>query len=243
MTFQPVHQIWHGDSIEKSKIFQAKSQVKCIITDPPFGVDNQSNMATTKAGKEYARKIANDESPEVAIAVFKSVMHELLQATTEDADCYVFTSYQVLSDWLTMTDEFMPQYGFNRKAICIWEKDGPGMGDLACPWGMGSEFILFFRKGRRELGGFQRRNSVIRGPQIRPNKLIHPHEKPAWLLQMLMRASTDEGDFLVDPFGGSGSLVMAAREINRSAVAIELDEKNFELANGRLLSAPEGLFG
>lgn len=243
MSFGSVHQIWHGDSIELSKRFQPKRLVKCIMTDPPFGVDNQSNQAVTKSGKEYARKIANDESPEQAIAIFKAVMHELLQATTDDADCYVFTSYQVLSDWLTMTDDFMPKYGFVRKAILVWEKDGPGMGDLGCPWGMGSEFILFFRKGKRELGNFQRRNSVVRGPQIRPDKLIHPHEKPAWLLQMLMKASTSEGDFLVDPFGGSGSLVMAAREINRGAVAIELDQKNFELANGRLQSAPTDLFG
>lgn len=236
-----VHQIWHGDSIELCQRFVPKKQVACVITDPPFGVDNQSNMAVTETGKKYARKIANDESPEVAIATFKAVMNSLLPATKDDCDLYVFTSYQVLSDWLVMTDEFLPTHGFKRKAILIWEKDGPGMGDTECPWGMGSEFILFFQKGRRPKTA-KRRNSVIRVPQLRPNQLIHPHEKPGTLLEILLKASTNEGDFVVDPFGGSGSLVRAAKACNRSAVAIEYDEFNYNEAVKALETRGEGLF-
>lgn len=234
-----VHQIWNGKSEELCLRFQPKRRVACVITDPPFGVDNQSNMAVTQHGKKYARKIANDESPEIAIAMFKNVMNSLLPATTDDADCYVFTSYQVLSNWLVMTDEFMPQYGFTRKAVLIWEKDGPGMGDLNCPWGMGSEFILFFQKGRREKSA-QRRNNVIHIPQLRPDQLIHPHEKPTALLEVLIKASTHPGDFIVDPFGGSGSLVRAARNVGRSAVAIEYDKENYDLALNKFNTEEEG---
>ena len=233
-----VHQIWHGASEELSLRFK-EGRVDCIITDPPFGVDNQSNMAVTEEGKKYARKIANDETPEIAIATFKRVMNALLPKTKTDCDLYIFTSYQVLSDWLVMTDEFLKGYGFTRKAILIWEKDGPGMGDLECPWGMGSEFILFFQKGRRAKTAV-RRNSVIRTPQLRPGELIHPHEKPEVLLEMLIKTSTEEGEFLVDPFGGSGSLVRAAKNCGRSAVAIEYDEFNFQEATKKLATAAEG---
>lgn len=236
-----VHKIWHGDSIEKCEIFQRKRNVACIITDPPFGVDNQSNMAVTEEGKKYARKIANDESPEVAIKTFKSVMESLLPGTKDDCDLYVFTSYQVLSDWLVMTDDFLPKFGFRRKAVLVWEKDGPGMGDTNCPWGMGCEFILFFQKGRREKSSL-RRNNVIRVPQVRPNKLIHPHEKPLPLLEKLIETSTAPGDLVVDPFGGSGSLVRAAKNCGRSAVAIEYDEMNYKLALEALESREEVLF-
>ncbi len=205
--------------------------VRTVITDPPFGVDNQSNQAVTQHGKQYARKIANDETPEIAIATFKAVMDTLLPATMDDSDLYVFTSYQVLSDWLVMTDEYLPTHGFKRKAILVWEKDGPGMGDTQCPWGMGSEFILYFQKGRPEKHDhWARRNSVIRGPQARPGDLIHPHEKPEWLYEMLMTASTMKGDFVVDPFGGSGVLARVARKLDRSGVAIEYDKENYDLA-------------
>lgn len=196
-------------------------------------------MAVTQHGKDYARKIANDESPEVAIKTFKEVMSVLLPKLRDNADCYVFTSHQVIKEWLVMTDEFMPQFGLKRKAILFWEKDGPGMGDLEVPWGMGMEFILFFQKGRRSKTG-TRRNSVIRGPQIRPDKLIHPHEKPSWLLELLAKQSTVPGEFLVDPFGGSGSLPRAMKNIDRNAVAIEYDLKNFELAKNALDTASTG---
>lgn len=198
--------------------------IDCVITDPPFGVDNQSNSSVTPDGKKMARKIANDETPEQAIKVFKDVMKVLLTKTRANSDLYVFTSYQVLKEWLVMTDAFLPSLGYNRKAILIWEKDGPGMGDLDT-WGMGSEFILYFKKGRREATD-SRRNNVLHFPQLRPNQLIHPHEKPLPLLESLIKHSTSRGDFLVDPFGGSGSLVRAARLCGRNAVAIEYDEFN-----------------
>lgn len=236
-----VHQIWHGDSVEKCAIFQNKKNVACIITDPPFGVDNQSNMAVTEVGKKMARKIANDETPEIAIKNFKDVMRVLLPGTRDDCDMYVFTSYQVLSEWMVMTDEFLPAFGFRRKAVLVWEKDGPGMGDLECPWGMGSEFVLFFQKGRRTKST-KRRNNVLHTPQLRPNELIHPHEKPGPLLEALIKASTYEGDLIVDPFGGSGSLVRAARNCDRSAVAIEYDLFNYEQATEALNNREGGLF-
>lgn len=215
--------------------------INLILTDPPFGVDNLSNMAVTESGKKYARKIANDESPEIAISTFKSVMSVLLPKTANDADMYVFTSYQVLSEWLVMTDQFLQLFGFTRKAVLIWQKEGPGMGDLNCPWGMGCEFILFFQKGRREKDA-KRRNNVLSIPQLRPNELIHPHEKPTALLELLIKASTSHGDFIVDPFAGSGSTVRAAKAVGRSCVGIEYDEENYRLASKALESKEDGLF-
>lgn len=214
--------------------------VDCIVTDPPFGVDNLSNMAVTQEGKQYARKIHGDSSPEEAIQIYQDVMNVLLPKTRDHCDAYIFTSYQVLSDWLVMLDNFMGPHGFSRKAVLVWEKDGPGMGDLESPWGMGCEFIMFYRKGN--LGkSTKRRNSVLHYPQVRPDKLIHPHEKPLPLLEDLIRASTAKNDFVVDPFGGSCSVARACRRIERSAVCIEYDEFNYEKALKAFNEGEEGM--
>ncbi len=226
-----VHQIWNGDSVELCKRFVPKRLVTCVITDPPFGVDNQSNMAVTASGKSHARKIANDESPEKAIEVFQSVMDSLLPATVDEADLYIFTAHQVLKEWLEVADS-LSRHGFRRSAILVWEKEGPGMGNLDS-WGMGMEFILFLKKGNRARSD-TRRNGILRVPQLRPSELSHPHEKPLPLLEILIKHSTNEGDLLVDPFGGSGSLVRAAKRCRRNAVAIELDQRNYELAKQKL---------
>lgn len=195
-------------------------------------------MATTEEGKKYARKIANDESPEVAIKTFKAVMNSLLPKASDNADLYIFTAHQVLKEWLVMCDEFLAGHNFTRKAILVWEKDGPGMGDLSS-WGMGCEFILFYKKGNRERSD-TRRNNVLHVPQLRPTQLIHPHHKPPTLLELLIKHSTNRGDFIVDPFAGSGSTILAAKRTGRSAVGIEYDEYNYSLAKNYIESDSGG---
>lgn len=227
------HDIWLGDSIELSKKFKPGT-IQSIITDPPFGVDNQSNMATTEEGKSHATKILNDSDPELAMDVFERVMVNLVPALKEESDIYVFTSHQVLEQWLEFTRKLFETYGFRRKAILVWQKDGPGIGDLNT-WGMGMEFILYYKRGNRELKA-RRRNAVLSVPQLRPGELIHPHEKPTQLLEILIEHSTDPGDWIVDPFGGSGSLVRAAERTRRSAIAMELDPERHAKAVAKLNS-------
>ena len=236
MVFQD---IWRGDSRDLCDKFKP-GRVNCIITDPPFGIDNQSNMAVTPDGEKMARKIANDSSPEEAIVIFHEVMNVLLPKTSTDCDMYIFTATPVLYEWLEVARRLKARHAFELKAILVWAKEGPGMGDLDS-WGQGHEFILFLKKGRRPSTDV-RRSGVLHVPQVRPSDLIHPHEKPEALLEMLLRHSTDEGDFVVDPFGGSGSLVRAARNMDRSAISIELDEFNFNEAMKKFEATGGGLF-
>lgn len=58
-----------------------------------------------------------------------------------------------------------------------------------------------------------------------PNK-IHPTQKPLPVLKRLIEIFTDEGDVVIDPVCGSGSTLIAAKELNRSAYGFEID-KNF----------------
>lgn len=221
--------ILHGDSREVCK--RLKNNVNCVITDPPFGVNNQSNSATTAEGKANARKIANDETPEIAVKVFNEVMDVLLPKTTERADLYIFTAHQVLKEWIEVADS-LSRHGFTRAGILIWEKDGPGMGNLDS-WGMSHEFVLYLKKGARKRSD-TRRSGVIHVPQVRPNLLIHPHEKPVGLIEMLLKHSTVQGDFAVDPFGGSGVLARACKNTGRSGLSIEYDEHNYKRAHAAL---------
>lgn len=227
-----IHQLWNGKSEELCERFKP-GRVHCVITDPPFGVDNQSNMAVTASGKQHARKIANDSDPKIAIEVFSAVMDVLLPKTADNSDLYVFTAHQVLKEWLEVADG-LARHGFHRSAILVWEKEGPGMGDLDS-WGQGMEYILFLKKGRRPSSD-TRRNGILHVPQLRPNQLIHPHEKPTALLELFIKHSTSRGDFIVDPFCGSGSTVRAARNLGRNAVGIEYDTNNYEKALRKLNS-------
>lgn len=238
MSRKIVQDIWNGDSIELCD--RLKPNVNCVITDPPFGVDNQSHSAVTPHGRANARKIANDESPEVAIGVFNAVMDVLLPKTVDEADLYIFTAYQVLRDWLEVADS-LARHGFRRCAILVWEKDGPGMGNVDS-WGIGTEFILFLKKGNRQMTD-KRRSPVLHFPQVPAKKLIHPHEKPIELIKPLIQHSTARGDLIVDPFCGSGATIRAAKALNRSALGMEMDKMNFDRAYAALHTQADSLFG
>lgn len=190
----------------------------------------------------YARKIANDESPEIAIQVFRDVMTNLMPAMKPESDFYVFTAGQVLAEWILFTREFFAQFDYEAKAVMPWAKPSPGMGDTES-WGQAIEYILYFKRGDRKARQ-DRVNGFFTDSTIPAAKLLHPHEKPILLLRRLIEHSTDAGDFLVDPFGGSGSLVRAAKTCGRSAVAIELDKMNWQLASEALANHEgAGLFG
>jgi adenine-specific DNA-methyltransferase len=235
-----IHQIWHGDSRELVTRFKP-GRIQSCICDPPFGVDNLSKMAVTADGKDYARKIAGDESPEQAITLFQEVVTALIPAMKPESDFYVFTAGQVLKEWLFMTQEFFPKFGYEPKGILVWAKGSPGLGDLES-WGQALEYILYFKRGNRQATQ-TRQNGFFTDQQIAPGKLIHPHEKPTSLLVKLIEHSTNRGDLVVDIFGGSGSLVRAAQRVGRSAVAMEIDEKNYKLAQEALTNSEgAGLF-
>ena len=62
-------------------------------------------------------------------------------------------------------------------------------------------------------------------PNVRPYKGKHPAEKPLEMLEAIIRASSNEGDVVLDSFGGSGSTAIAALKLKRRAISIEIDPK------------------
>ena len=164
--------IWHGDSVDLAQYF-TDGTIRTMLTDPPFGVNNQSNRAVTEHGKAMARKIANDETPEIAMDIFTRVTHAFMPKMMQDSDIYVFTSYQVLKEWLYFLENLFTPYGYKQKAIIIWKKNRPGMGDTDCSWGMGCEFIIYYKRGTWEQPG-KRRNNVIEVPALEPDDRGRP---------------------------------------------------------------------
>ena len=62
-------------------------------------------------------------------------------------------------------------------------------------------------------------------PSVRPHKNKHPAEKPITLLEHAIKTTTYEGDIVLDCFSGSGNTAIAASNLGRLAIAIEIDPK------------------
>ena len=119
----------------------------------------------------------------------------------------------------------------HRGSPLIWDKgDSPGMGDYTWPWGLNYELI--FVNGAGWSG--RRRSSILRSlhPRAAASQIGHPTPKPVALMESLI--SYAPPGVIADPFAGSGSTLIAARNLGRKVIGVELEEKYCELIVKRL---------
>ena len=204
-------------------------KIDLIVTDPPYGMAFKSNMSSTPQGKALAKEIANDGDLKGAMDLFVDVMKPLLQKCQKDTDVYVFTRWDLMQPW---KDTIEHRLQLPVPMQLIWSKGDPGMGDLDACWGCGYEVILYAKKGRRPIP--KRRSGVLTFDKVPPGKMIHPTEKPVDLLKALIAMSSNPGDFVVDPFSGSGATSVAAMELGRDSLAMDLDPDYVERGKKRL---------
>lgn len=219
--------IMFGDS--RDYIPRITTPINCVITDPPYGMDFQSNNTRLPDSKKFTKKLEGDLTPEEAIATFESIMGVIIPKLADMAEVYVFTAWHVLDAWMPAV-RGLPD--LTLKQMLVWDKGYPGLGDLEANWGCGHEVILYLKKGRRPVPF--RRSGIIHVDKIASGKNIHPTEKPVGLLTHLIEMSTDPGDFIVDPYSGSGSTAVAAQQLGRNSLSFEIDEQYIEPSRGRL---------
>jgi len=75
---------------------------------------------------------------------------------------------------------------------------------------------------------------IVRPPPRKKNEILHPAKFPELLIRKFITFFTKPGELVVDPFLGSGSTVLAAKQCNRNAVGIELSERYIEVSKERL---------
>lgn len=178
-----------------------------LITDPPYGMSFVSGRIP---GVE--RPIASDQDAAVrdsALALWGS------------RPAAMFGTWRVARP---------PQ----TKQVLIWDKRGagPGMGDLTAAFGTSHEEIYLLGEWRKRAA---RRGSVITtesSPSGLTTRIGHPTPKPVGLMEIVI-ASAPDGT-VADPFAGSGSTLIAARNLNRKAIGVELEERYCELIAKRL---------
>lgn len=96
------------------------------------------------------------------------------------------------------------------------------------------EYVLFLRKGKakwiKDIGGSK---TIHQFNNIIGNK-SHPTEKPVDLLSFYIQNSSEVEDIVFDPFAGSGSTCVAAKNLGRKYIGVELDKSYFDVAVKRM---------
>jgi len=119
------------------------------------------------------------------------------------------------------------------KHAVVWDKGGLGMG---WHYRRNYEMVLIgmVPGAACKWNGGNTQANVVRINGIKPSSEDHPTPKPVELMALFVRLHSDKGDLVVDPFMGAGTTLVAAKNLGRRAIGIEIEERWCELAVKRL---------
>lgn len=194
--------------------------VDLVLTDPPYGIDFQSNMRTQSKKFE---KLKNDNND------FRFQTYpEIYRILKDDCVAVIFCSFK------NYADDFMDlKKIFDIKNVIVWDKGGGGIGDLKHSLSTDYELAIIAHKGNCEIRG-KREGSVWNVGKVNPNTQVHPTEKPTVLMEKFIQQFSDTDGLIIDPFLGSGTTAVACKQLKRNFIGIEISPEYCKIAEDRL---------
>lgn len=207
--------------------------VDAAITDPPYasgGTTVSARKATPRAkyfghtGQDHPGFGHDQHDQRTHLKWSIRWMEEALRITRPRGWLMVFSDWRQVP---TMSDA-LQMAGWVWRGVVVWHKPGgrphKGMFTNSC------EYILIATNGSQAINEVYPRGMYSCSPQVGK---IHMTGKPIPLMRHLMSVLTP-GSVILDPFAGSGSTLVAARELGHPAIGIEIDEHYYNVMVERL---------
>lgn len=193
----------------------------CILTDPPYGINADGFGDMSSTGHNYT------DNTEYAFKCYESLAKEGFRAAKPQAHLYAFCD-------ISMFEAI--RWTFEQNGWIVWPRPliwAKSNGMLPRPeHGPRNtyECILFANKG-------DRKTLCVRPDVIlisSDGKLLHGAQKPVSLYSDLLARTCLPGNTVLDPFGGSGTILPAANQMKCTATYIELHKENYAIAVSRV---------
>jgi len=212
-----------GDCLDLMPEIPSES-IDLIITDPPYKMTKNGKSCRPNYMPAISSKnLFAGELPDTA-----KWMAECFRVLKSGTHFYTFANINSLNEYLNEAQKA----GFKLHNIISMIKDTK----MPNRWYLKyTEFVLFFRKGAaKPINDMTSRDyEFVKTPTAKSGKL-HVTEKPYDFIEKLVTNSSKEGDLVFDPFAGSATTCLAAKNTNRQFTGIEKDETYFNIAKERL---------
>ena len=207
------HRLVCGDSTkaETFDLLMAGKKANLVVTDPPYNVNYEGS-----AGKIKNDNMADEAFYNFLLAAFKNT--EAVMA--DDASIYVFHAD---TEGLNFRRAFADA-GFYLSGTCIWKKQSLVLGRSPYQWQHEPVLFGWKKKGKHQWYTGRKESTIWEFDKPKKNG-DHPTMKPIPLLAYPIMNSSMSNTLVLDPFGGSGSTLIACEQTDRSCFTIELDEK------------------
>ena len=234
------HRLLCGDARNKIAYERLLEGAKAefVFTDPPYNVAIDGNVCGL--GRIHHREfaMASGEMSEVDFTAFlQAVFAQLAENTVDGSIHQIFTDWRHLSEMLNAGRAVYSEL----KNVCVWNKTNAGMGSF---YRSKHELVFVWKSGTAahinnfELGQHGRhRTNVWDYPGIssgRAGRLeelaLHPTVKPTALIGDAIKDCSRRGSLVLDPFCGSGTILIAAERTGRKARALEIDPHYVDVA-------------
>jgi DNA modification methylase len=209
-----------------------------VFTDPPYNVRIDGHVSGLGRIKHREFAMASGEMTEAQFIDFLSKVYKLLCRFSNDGSIH-----QICMDWRHMREMMAAgdAHYSELKNLCIWNKSNAGMGSF---YRSKHEMVFVWKNGTAphintfELGQHGRHRSNVWDYDgvntMRPGRMdelaMHPTVKPVALVADAIKDCSKRGNLVLDPFCGSGTILIAAEKTGRRARAIELDPAYVDVA-------------
>jgi DNA modification methylase len=224
------HRLLCGSSLEPSSFVRVMDgeQARLVFSDPPYNVPIDGfvgGLGRTKHA-EFAMGCGEMSKPEF-IEFLRRVFANCATVSMDGSIHYQCMDWRHMEEMLTAGNAAYS----NLVNMCVWAKDNGGMGsfyrsqhELVFVWKHGTaphlNTVKLGKDGRYRTNVWKYRGATKTGTNA--EILMHPTVKPVVMIMDAIRDTSKRGEIVLDPFGGSGSTLIAAHKTGRQARLIEI---------------------
>ena len=227
------HRLICGDSTqaETFDILMQGKKANLVVTDPPYNVNYEGT-----AGKIKNDNMASEKFYQFLLDAFTNIARVM----ADDASIYVFHAD---TEGLNFRKAFSDA-GFYLSGCCIWKKPSLVLGRSPYQWQHEPCLYGWKKNGKHQWYSDRKQTTIWEFDKTKKNT-DHPTMKPIPLLAYPICNSSMSNTLILDPFGGSGSTLIACEQTDRSCYTAELDEKYCDVIVKRYIEqvgSAEGVF-
>lgn len=207
------HRLICGDSTKEETytLLMDGKKANLVVTDPPYNVNYEGS-----AGKIKNDNMENGRFYQFLLDAF-TCMEKVME---NDASIYVFHAD---TEGLNFRKAFVDA-GFYLSGTCIWKKQSLVLGRSPYQWQHEPVLFGWKKKGKHQWYTGRKESTIWEFDRPKKNG-DHPTMKPVPLVAYPIKNSSMSNCIVLDPFGGSGSTLIACEQTDRVCHTIELDEK------------------